>query len=185
MVCGLLCGRAVSGEESDGDATLDLVRQALGFLAEDAPATAAPDETARLLAHTLNWTAGELGRDDFRLALVLPDEEAPIGQRAGALADWVHGFLFGYGFGGDHGGASGRADPLTREYGRAVDPEARELLADFTELARVDVEVEEGDDAERDLLELVEFVRVGTMVLYESGGPDAAEPASTGGSGIH
>ncbi|MGI9333560.1 MAG: UPF0149 family protein [Gammaproteobacteria bacterium] len=188
LLCGLLCGRNVSVEDGAGEtATADLIEQALRLLAEDAPAAMVPDETLRLLVHTMNWTAGELGQDDFRLALVLPDEAAPVSLRTAALGEWVHGFLLGLGLGGDHSGASDRgggadpADPLAREYGWATDADTRELLVDFAELTRVDTDVEDGDDAERDLLELVEFVRVGTMVLYEA----SISPPAHGPGGCH
>lgn len=147
LVCGLVCGPS-----SESGTT---IAQALALLAEDVPIEATEGETRDLLRHTMSWTAGELEHEDFRLELVLPDDESPLQERAKALGEWVQGYLLGLGLSGAPSDSSLEAD-------------VREVLADFGHLAQLDAEVESGEDAERSLVELTEFVRVGAMLVYEA-----------------
>ena len=88
--------------------------------------------------------------------LMLPDDEDALESRADALHEWCHGFLYGYGI------ASGRDVSLLPE-------EAAEVLRDMGQFAQARFEL--GEDAEEDELsysELVEYLRVGVMLLFET-----------------
>jgi len=88
--------------------------------------------------------------------LMLPDDDAALESRADALHEWCHGFLYGYGI------ASGRDVSLLPE-------EAAEVLRDMGQFAQARFEL--GEDAEEDELsysELVEYLRVGVMLLFET-----------------
>ncbi|MDD2893108.1 MAG: UPF0149 family protein [Halothiobacillaceae bacterium] len=88
--------------------------------------------------------------------LMLPDDEEALELRADALHEWCHGFLYGYGV------AGGRDIAL-------LPVEAAELLRDVTQFAQARFDL--GEDAEEDELsysELVEYVRVGVMLLFET-----------------
>ena len=91
---------------------------------------------------------------DFNFQLMLPDGSIPLEQRVDALAEWCHGFLNGYGV------AAG-------DLGLAMTEECREILEDFTRICRVGTDENTDEEDERALLELIEYVRMGTILIYE------------------
>ena len=44
--------------------------------------------------------------DEMEFELLLPDDDAPLEQRATALSQWCQGFLYGFGTGGSRASAS-------------------------------------------------------------------------------
>lgn len=88
----------------------------------------------------------------FGFALLLPDAEASLAERSGALFDWCRGFLGGFGL------AAGAKPPLSDE--------GREALDDIAKLAAAQPQDEGDEDDEAALGELEEFVRVATLLLH-------------------
>ena len=108
------------------------------------------DEIKVLLAEIID----SMQSYDFDFQLMLPDGSIPLGQRVDALAEWCHGFLNGYGTAvGD------------REL--AMTEECREILEDFTRICRVGADENPDEEDEQALLELIEYVRMGTILIYE------------------
>lgn len=117
----------------------------------------------------------ELGNDTWQalsgLTLefvpLLPDDAAGVDQRAEALGLWCHGFLAGLVIGGvDLAGAD------------ALSEELAELVRDFAEISRAGAnreEIENPDLADDSLTDLVEFVRVGTQLVFEELVPDSPQ----------
>lgn len=95
-------------------------------------------------------TLAQLDADDFGLELLLPDEEVPVNERGEALVAWCRGFLGGIGLAGIEPG---------------LGEEAREVLADVAKIAASDVGYDDPEDDEEALTELVEFVRVATLLI--------------------
>lgn len=85
----------------------------------------------------------------------LPDDSVDLPQRARALASWCQGFLFGVG--------------LADRFPTAEMPEdVREILQDLEKIASLDPAEEETDQAaETHYQELVEFVRMGVLLIQE------------------
>ena len=111
-----------------------------------------PDVVNRMHAEVMRSLLDEAGSFD----LMLPDDDESLALRADALHEWCHGFLYGYGV------AGGRDVSLLPE-------ESAELVRDVTQFAQARFEL--GEDAEEDELsysELVEYVRVGVMLLFET-----------------
>jgi uncharacterized protein YgfB (UPF0149 family) len=111
------------------------------------------------------------GDSDFEP--LLPDDDAPLADRADALSMWCQGFLYGLGSGTT-------ADPA------AVSSEASEIIRDFTEITHVGVDA--GDDTEEDevaFAEVVEFVRVGVQLLFVELAPARGAEAAPGAASIH
>ena len=114
----------------------------------------------RLLAET------RAGLEDAALhfAPLLPGDDAPLAERVAALREWCEGFLYGFGI------ASGLPDELP--------PDAREALEDIGELTRLDTSgVGETEDEEQAYAELVEFVRVATLLIRDELHPRDARRA--------
>ena len=139
---GSLCGWLAGG----GAATVDWPAH---VLVDDQLRAPAPDTALALLGEV---TAAQLGDRSFNFQLLMPDDEAPLVERSGALFDWCRGFLGGFGL--SAGAAQGLSD------------ESREALEDIARLAAAQPQ-DDGDAEDEDALEeLVEFVRVASLLLH-------------------
>ena len=143
---GMLCGMLCNPEPFDGDAWL---RHVLGY---------APSQRLSELPQTsalLTMVAGTiraLKDDDFGFDLLLPLESAPLPSRTDALGAWCRGFLSGFGL---HGA------------GARLNAEGREFLRDLYKIGQVTATDAQGDDGERAFFEVVEYARMGAMMLHE------------------
>jgi uncharacterized protein YgfB (UPF0149 family) len=131
----------------------------------------AVDSTAGPLLESLgslrDETLATLGGGDMDFQPLLPRDSEPLEARVRALAAWCSGFLYGL-------GRSGALDQLSGDLD--------EILRDFSEIARAGVATTEtGDQAERDYMELVEFVRASVLLAYEELTPQRARLAATSG----
>ena len=147
LLCGMLC--------SLGNFELDV------WLAEVLPQ---PDvgsglyaECRRQLQTSYAATVAGLNSSELDFYPLLPNDEATIEQKTVALADWCQGFVFGMGFGGD-----GRV--------KSMPDDTLALLQDLNEISRATVSENPAED-EDSYLELVEYVRVGVMLIHEELSP--------------
>jgi uncharacterized protein len=95
-----------------------------------------------------------LNDTDLGFEPLLPDDSEDLELRTRTLGEWVDGFLGGLG-------------QTPRLGGLKPSPEATEILRDFAEIARIEVEPEINEDNEQALAELNEYVRVGVMLLAD------------------
>ncbi len=146
-----------------------------GFLAGGGEATRSdwlkrlevdPDSTAPAADSALDGlylaSRAQLGDPDLGFALLLPEDAAAVDERAEALLAWCRGFLGGFGL------VQGSTDALS--------PEAREALEDMGKIAASNLSYDEPDADEAALMEVTEFVRVATLLLY--GDNTAVSPES-------
>ena len=146
MLCGLLCGGARRAEAVWLDETL-----AEGVDPQDLLV----QECRQSLRTLFRNTRAQLDGDGLGFALLLPDDDRPARERAASVARWCQGFLYGIGVAGDE------ARPAFPE-------EAAEALQDIAEISKMDVAgVAGGEAEERALAEVVEFLRVAVMLLWE------------------
>lgn len=130
-------------------------------LGDDADAHRAGD-CRRLLAALGEEVLRRLSSPDCDFAPLLPDDGQSLAIRAAALGSWCAGFLYGLGISG-----------VARD--RALSAEARELMTDLAGMTRIETDGAAHEDDEANYAELVEYVRVGVMLVYaELNG--AAEP---------
>jgi uncharacterized protein YgfB (UPF0149 family) len=104
----------------------------------------------------------ELQQLDFSFRILLPDDDRTLTERVDALAGWCSAFLEGFAL-----SAEVPAGTMTQD--------CQELLEDLAAIGNATAgEPEEG--AESDLVEVVEYVRIGVMTLFETGrhGRDAS-----------
>lgn len=127
--------------------------QAAGWLgavmADDAMAAPVPDGALEQLREV---SAAQFEDRDFAFELLLPDADASLAERSGALFDWCRGFLGGFGL------AAGAKPPLSDE--------SREALDDLARLAAATAQDEGGQDEEEALAEIEEFVRIAALLLH-------------------
>ena len=142
-LCGACCGMPAARPTEWLDRALSAV---------EAEAHPSPESRARIceLGTELRdaLAAGEL---DY--ALPLPEDTAPLAERAGALALWCEGFLYGL--------ALADADAM-----RSLRGDAREAVQDVATIARMAGEANEGESDEDAYTELVEFVRVAVQLVF-------------------
>jgi len=97
----------------------------------------------------------QLGGLEYSFQPLLPDDDAVLAQRVFALGLWCEHFTTGF--------AAGYLRPDSDLSG-----EAREILHDFGELAcLVEDQAQVDEQDEEDYMELVEYVRMASITLYQ------------------
>jgi len=104
------------------------------------------------LAHLYQQTEQAFHAELENFVLLMPDEYEDLSVRLQALVDWCSGFVSGLGLSGI-------------QMDESLDPAVKEVLEDFMELTRMEVNVEEGDENEISFTEIEEYVRVGVMTI--------------------
>ncbi len=154
-ICGLLCS------SGPGAAAAWIRHSDGGEAASGGDANIAREQLHEAEAET--WRS--LSSPDFEFEPLIPPVEADLGERVAALALWCQGFLTGLGLGGvvaedlEAGGDDGDRNA-----------ELAEVVADFVEISRACVDAEDLADTDRadfDLVEVIEYVRVGTQLVFE------------------
>ena len=136
-ICGWLAGGGAAGPGWLGR-----------VMADDTPPPPADGPLEQLLAASV----AQLEDRDFAFELLLPDGEASLAERSGALFDWCRGFLGAFGM------AAG-AEPRLSD-------EGTEPLADLAKLALATPHDAGDQEDEAALVEIEEFVRVATLLLH-------------------
>lgn len=99
-----------------------------------------------------------LNSPDLNFELLLPGEDMPLEYRVNALADWCHGFLNGFGLG-------------TGLRGETFSEDCREVLTDYTRICQVGLDEETDEEDEWALEDLIEYVRMGAIMIFEESCP--------------
>ena len=158
LLCGLLCA-------ADEEAVTGWLDELMG---ERADLIQRDPEAQRVLSALITSSADQLRSEQFELELLLPIDDASLAERTEALGVWCDGFLVGYGLGAN-------------EAGDGVAAEVHEVLADFAEIGRIAPQTNESEDAEVAYTELVEFVRVGAMVVQPERRAEEPDPSPRDG----
>lgn len=155
---GVLCGLvAALGEQ----APLEWLDLALG---EAGVSGDLPDTDQGVLATLRAEVQAAYAADEFALAPLLPDEDAGLPSRVEGLGEWCRGFLAGLGQAG-----------LPKGWPETT--EIREALRDLDRIAATEVELSGDDeDDERDLAELLEYVRFAAMMIADDLGAGHVAP---------
>ncbi len=102
----------------------------------------------------------DLRREDMSFAPLLPGDDAPLPARLEAVGEWCGSFLAGLAAGLARRGAASLDD---------CPEQVREIVRDFAAIAQVDPDATgaepESANAESDLTEIEEFVKVGTLLI--------------------
>lgn len=146
LLCGLICGNQEAAR--------------VLFLAEILPDGDENDlllgECRQMLDDLYDRAVTGLNDPQMGFEPMLPSEEGSLTARALGVRDWCAGFLYGFGLSG-------------AQQSNAVADGAQEVLQDFSEIARMDASAlaEAGDEDEEALMQLVEFIRVAVMNIYD------------------
>lgn len=101
------------------------------------------------------------------LELVLPADDESLAECARGLAEWCQGFLLGL------------ADGGVKDFAK-LPQDSREIVEDMVELSRLqhDEETESPAEDEKAYMEIVEYVRVGVLLINEELNPVRAAPTT-------
>ncbi len=151
ILCGLLCAQ---GGQRLGNGWLTRVLEAGDGYAGVNEADLQQGDL-EMLASLYRETEQQFLELDFTFAPLLPDDDSDLSERIQALAEWCRGFLYGI--------AAGGLD-VSSNYSSEVG----ELLHDLTEISRAEIYEEQGEEEdERACMELVEYIRLGVIFIYE------------------
>ena len=145
---GLVCGLIVCLSE---EAILPQLVQLVGAdgLTDDASVSA-----------FVSQTIAELSLDDMGFVPLIPDDDERLSQRIEGLANWCAGFMSGF---------SAGLPPIAEGDGdnrvAALPAEVQEILRDFVSICELDEDIDEADEHEFDFVEVLEYVRVGAMLI--------------------
>jgi len=98
----------------------------------------------------------QINSEHFGLNLLLPEERVALPERGAALTEWCEGFLSGLGIAG-----MSDFDMLSCE--------CREVVQDMVKICRLDIQdiQDASEEDESALTELVEYARMGAILLHD------------------
>lgn len=137
---GYLCG----GGSADAHGWLAALA-----LETDAEAVIPHIALARLYQECAAW----LDDPELRFEPLLPADDSSLDARADALVEWCRGFLGGLGLAG-----------VSPRHGLSAD--GTEVLQDFATIAGVHFEYADAEEDENALTEVIEFIRVGVLLMH-------------------
>ncbi len=138
---GYLCGGGVA-DSHDWLAALELDPD------DDVAAMPQP-----VLTNLYEQCAAWLDDPEMGFEPLLPPADTALENRADALVEWCRGFLGGLGLAG-----------VSRQHGLSAD--GAEILKDFGIIAGTRFEYADGEEDETALTEVIEFIRVGVLLLH-------------------
>ena len=114
----------------------------------------APTSVVNMLEEAFVQSLDSLGEyADFDFKVMMPGDNEGIAERAESVSLWCSGFLSGFG-----------------ESGRQLDADdasdVKEALLDMGRIAAMSEQVTEGEENESDLTEIVEFIRISTLLIF-------------------
>lgn len=109
---------------------------------------------SELLNNLFSLTAMHLQDLNYELTLMLPADDSPLAQRLEALANWCEGFLEGI-------EAENLPKGTLMQY-----PMVSEVLEDLAQIKELSFDAASTPENEKDYMELVEFVRVGALLVH-------------------
>ncbi len=144
ILCGLACVQSVVNPE-DWEPVI---------LGDTVLAGDALTEGKHLLAGLWRQSIQQLESLECAFDPLLPPDSRRLSLRTEGLASWCNGFLYGFGLGG----------------GKVYDTlsgEATEFVQDLTNISRMDTRAQDNETDEAAYTEVLEYVRVGVLLIYE------------------
>jgi len=156
-LCGMIC---ISGK---GD-----IKNWLTHVLEDQNSDKFPSsESESILVSLHNRTVAELTEQNYQLELLIHSDDDPLGVRIDDLCNWCQGFLYGLSLAG-----------LTDI--KKLPTEASEILQDMMDISKAGYDSEEDEEEnEAAFAEIVEYLRIGTYVIFSTFNDDSMVNNST------
>jgi len=166
---GLLLGHLSGGQRFKTEEWTRLVLEHMGAEEFD---TSKQQHLQEDLAEYCEAIDQEIEQDSSSLRILLPDDDYPLVERAQALTIWVRGFLEGI--------AISASSKLSQ-----AGEELQELLRDMVAISQMDTRIEASEEAERELFDVSEYVKVGVLNLYAEFNAPADPPESGDSPTLH
>jgi hypothetical protein len=115
------------------------------------------------LAQIFNETLSQLNDATLDFQLLIADEDSRLGEQANTLIEWCQGYLVGLGL----------------QKVSTTDEDALEMIKDLSEISKLDADVLDTEQNAQDLNEIIEFVRMGTLLIQETLQPSKQDYIST------
>jgi yecA family protein len=150
-LCGMLCGRG----------SVELSEWVDHVIGEQQQGNPALHDVVHMLSELHQATLEKMNDAGVEFKLLMPDDDDSLPERVEGLAAWCQGYIYGLAAGGI-------------KQGSELPDEPKEFINDMVEIARVGHEVDDGDDEESNrqedeeaFMELEEYVRIGTLSVFE------------------
>lgn len=121
------------------------------------PVTATPEVEAflRLVAVLQEDTGARLAGSEFEFQPLLAGPDAELAEQVEAVAAWARGYVLGL-------AAAGVREP------KRLEGEVGEFLLDATRIGEAEMDEDETiEEQERELAEIVEYLRAGVQLVYD------------------
>lgn len=156
-VHGILCGLLVHESSIPADTFAGII---LGQVEQDDVLKAEARESLKALhAKTLE----QLYDPDLGLELVVMDDEEPLAQRVQSVCNWASGLIYGL------------AQQGVNTFSKFSEDTA-DFLNDCKEIANGNYELDDDEEDENLYQELIEYLRLGTLMIQEEMQPIKAPP---------
>lgn len=154
-LCGMLCAQGAT----------EAAQWMLQVLGEHEETSSDLQQAGKLLMQVHQLSVEQMNDSNVDFDLMLPDDDESLESRVEALGVWCQGFVFGLAVGGV------KEDTDLPE-------DSKELIKDILEISRAgyiaDDEAElnamtedDGEEDEVAFMEVTEYVRMGTLLIYE------------------
>jgi yecA family protein len=111
-------------------------------------------ETKQMIGQLYYASRHHITNDEFLFMPLLPEDSLPMSQRAKGLSEWCVGYMYGLGLAG-----------VTQQQ---LSGDAKEALQDISHFTRLDyADLESGEATEVAYMELQEFIKVVTLLMWE------------------
>lgn len=157
MLCGMVCAMGTVERKQ----WTDLV------LADLDPANLLVKEVLADLQQVYDNVITGMNDPACELDLLLPSGDESLAEGARGLAEWCQGFLLGLANGG------------VRDVAK-LPPDSREIIEDMVELSRLEHDEQDESPAEDEkaFMEIVEYVRMGVLLINEELNPVRGAPTT-------
>jgi len=154
-LCGMLCAQGAT----------EASQWMLQVLGEHEETSKSLQQVGQMLLQIHQVSVEQMNDSDVEFDLMLPDDDEPLESRVEALGTWCQGFVYGLAVGG------------VKEDTDLPD-DSKELIKDILEISRagyaaddeaeLNTSVEDNnEDDEVAFMEVTEYVRMGTLLIYE------------------
>lgn len=144
ILCGMIC--------ATGRADMNIWLQ--NILGEQDPRDLLVKESQAVLMDLQTATMQQFSQGDYDLELLLRDDEEPLEERIQDLGEWCQGFLFGMTL-------SGIKDM------EKLPQDSKEIMQDILQISKAGYNEDESlEESESAYTEVVEYVRVGALVIF-------------------
>lgn len=158
---GLLSGLICSGFSCEDDGYIGMINDCFNN------GEPLPSAVKHEVKQQFNYIWQAILDDQFAFQLLLPDDDESMAERGKAISSWVQGFNLGFG--------------LQNKDMSVTSEDVKEVITDFAEIANLSDEVEEDEVNEQAFYEIVEYVRISSLLIFSELGES---PNSTNNSQV-